>query len=79
LFTEPDPDIRCEYDVKIPMSEGFSATTNIFRSKKAEQNGEKVPNDQPSLWNTRPSCIQDPHVFEKRVFKFKDGDLAVFW
>jgi hypothetical protein len=22
-LTEPDPDIFCEYDVKIPMSEGF--------------------------------------------------------
>ena len=22
-LTEPDPDILCEYDVRIPMSEGF--------------------------------------------------------
>ena len=34
-LTEPDPDILCEYDVEIPMSEGFSVTANIFRSKKA--------------------------------------------
>ena len=27
-LTEPDPDILCEYDVKIPMSEGFSVTAN---------------------------------------------------
>ena len=23
-LTEPDPDILCEYDIKIPISEGFS-------------------------------------------------------
>jgi hypothetical protein len=34
-ITEPDPDILCEYDVSIPMSEGFSLTANIFCSKKA--------------------------------------------
>jgi len=42
-LTEPDPDILCEYDVKIPMSEGFSVTANVFRSKKAADKGEKVP------------------------------------
>ena len=42
-LTEPDPDILCEYDVRIPMSEGFSVTANIFRSKKAADKGEKVP------------------------------------
>ena len=42
-LTEPDPDILCEYDVRIPMSEGFSVTANIFRSKKAADNAEKVP------------------------------------
>ena len=26
-LTEPDTDVLCEYDVKIPMSEGFSVTT----------------------------------------------------
>ncbi len=30
-LTEPDPDILCEYDVEIPMSEGFSLTANIFQ------------------------------------------------
>jgi putative CocE/NonD family hydrolase len=42
-LTEPDPDILCEYDVIIPMSEGFSVTANIFRSEKAAEKGEKVP------------------------------------
>jgi predicted acyl esterase len=42
-LTEPDPDVLCEYDVKIPMSEGFSVTANIFRSKTAADKGEKVP------------------------------------
>ncbi len=42
-LTEPDPDILCEYDVEIPMSEGFSVTANIFRSKKADDKNEKVP------------------------------------
>ena len=36
---EPDPDILCEYDLNIPMSEGFSVTANIFRSKKAPDKG----------------------------------------
>ena len=42
-LTEPDPDVLCEYDVKIPMSEGFSVTANIFRSKTSAKKGEKVP------------------------------------
>ena len=42
-LTEPDPDVLCEYDVRIPMSEGFSVTANIFRSKAAAEKGEKVP------------------------------------
>ena len=42
-LTEAHPDILCEYDVNIPMSEGFIVTANIYRSKKAEEKGEKVP------------------------------------
>ena len=42
-LTEPDPDVLCEYDVEIPMSEDFSVTANIFRSKKAAKKGERVP------------------------------------
>ncbi|MEM1323703.1 MAG: CocE/NonD family hydrolase [Bacteroidota bacterium] len=38
-----DEDILCEFDVKIPMSEGFFLTANIFRSKKAENASQKVP------------------------------------
>ena len=41
-LTDPDPDILCEYDVEIPMSEGFSVTANIFRSKTAAEKGEKL-------------------------------------
>ena len=42
-LTEPDPDVLCEYDVKIPMSDGTSLTANIFRSRKAIDKNEKVP------------------------------------
>ena len=42
-LTKADPDILCEYDVKIPLSEGYHLTANIFRSKKTAENGEKVP------------------------------------
>lgn len=42
-LTEPDSNVLCEYDVNIPMSEGFSVTANIYRSKKAAEKGEKVP------------------------------------
>ncbi len=42
-LTESDPDILCEYDVNIPMSEGFSVTANIYRSKGAAEKDEKVP------------------------------------
>jgi hypothetical protein len=39
-LTEPDPDILCKYDVKIPMSEGFPH--HIYRSKTAAEKGKKV-------------------------------------
>ena len=39
----PDPDILCEYDVEVPISDRFSLTANIFRSRKATESGEKVP------------------------------------
>ena len=41
-LTEPHPDVLCEYDVKIPMSEGFSVTANIYRSKTAEEKGNSI-------------------------------------
>ncbi len=42
-LTEPDPNILSEYDVRIPMSEGFSVTANIYRSKTAAEKGDQVP------------------------------------
>ena len=42
-LTEPDPDILCEYDVSIPLSEGICATANIYRSIHAAAQGEKMP------------------------------------
>jgi len=42
-LTEPDPDVLCEYDVSIPLSEGFSVTANIYRSKVSAEKGKKVP------------------------------------
>ena len=41
-LTEPDPDVLCEYDVEIPMSEGFSVTTaNILPFKNGGRKGRK--------------------------------------
>jgi len=40
-LTEPDPDVLCEYDVSIPMSESFSVTANIYRSKAAAGKRER--------------------------------------
>ena len=54
-LTEPDPDVLCEYDVKIPMSEGFSVTANIFRSKTSAEKGEKVP------------VIMRAHLYDNRL------------
>ena len=42
-LTKANPDILCEYDIKIPLSEGFNLTANIYRSKMAAGNGEIVP------------------------------------
>ncbi|MEO1298762.1 MAG: CocE/NonD family hydrolase, partial [Cyanobacteria bacterium J06636_16] len=42
-LTKLDPDILCEYDVEIPMSEGFFVTANIYRSRQAAEQGEPVP------------------------------------
>lgn len=40
---EPDPDIHCDYDVEIPMREGFSLTANIFHSRQARAEGRAMP------------------------------------
>jgi putative CocE/NonD family hydrolase len=42
-LTEPDPDILCEYDVRIPLSDGIHVTANVFRSRAAAARGEAVP------------------------------------
>ena len=40
---EADPDLDSEYDVKIPISKGYSLTANIFRSKVRKHGGSKDP------------------------------------
>ncbi|MEM9029050.1 MAG: CocE/NonD family hydrolase [Pseudomonadota bacterium] len=42
-LVDPDPDIQCDYDVAIPMSEGYTLTANIFRSKRRLASGETTP------------------------------------
>jgi putative CocE/NonD family hydrolase len=42
-LTKAHPDILCEYDVEIPMSDGTVLTANVFRSKAAAQSGEPLP------------------------------------
>jgi len=41
-LTQPDPDILCEYEVFIPMPEGFELKAQVFRSRKAETEGIPV-------------------------------------
>ncbi len=41
--TKAHPDILCEYDVAIPMSDGTQLTANVFRSKSADERGERCP------------------------------------
>ncbi|MEM9461510.1 MAG: CocE/NonD family hydrolase [Myxococcota bacterium] len=42
-LTPPDPDILAEYEVRVPISDGFDVTVNIFRSKTAAARDEPVP------------------------------------
>ena len=42
-LTEPDPDILCEFDVEIPLADGSFVTVNVFRSRRAQEAGEKCP------------------------------------
>lgn len=42
-LVEPDPDILCEYDVAVPMPEGFELKANVFRSRRAVAAGVRVP------------------------------------
>ncbi len=42
-LTPADPDVLCEYDVRIPLEDGSYVTANVFRSRRAEAAGEKLP------------------------------------
>ncbi len=42
-LVQPDDDIQCDYDVAIPISEGYALTCNIYRSKRRQASGEKTP------------------------------------
>jgi|TARA_B100000315_G_scaffold203290_1_gene196304 hypothetical protein len=42
-LTAPLEDILCEYDVRVPMSDGTFVTVNIFRSRTAAADGERMP------------------------------------
>jgi predicted acyl esterase len=41
--TKAHPDILCEYDLAIPMSDGTHLTANVFRSRSANDRGERCP------------------------------------
>lgn len=43
MMIEPEEDIHCEYDVEIPINEGFALTCNIFSSKKARAARQAMP------------------------------------
>ncbi|MEE3325722.1 MAG: CocE/NonD family hydrolase [Myxococcota bacterium] len=38
-----DPDLLCDFDVKVPVSDGFELTASVFRSKAREARGEAMP------------------------------------
>src|SRR5689334_515896 len=42
-LTQPDPDILCEYDVQVPIADGIVLTANVFRSRRAQEKGTRVP------------------------------------
>lgn len=42
-LTPPDPDILAEYDVRVPVSDGFDVTINVFRSRAAAARDEPMP------------------------------------
>lgn len=42
-LTQPDPDILCEFDVEVPIADGIVLTANVFRSRKAQEEGLRVP------------------------------------
>ena len=69
-LTQPHPDVLCEYDVKIPVADDVILTANVFRSRKGQEEGLRVPvvmcahpyNNQliPALGNT-PFGGPTPH------------------
>ncbi len=42
-LTPPDPDILPEYDVRVPVSDGFDITVNVFRSRAASARDQPLP------------------------------------
>ncbi len=42
-LSEAHPDVLAEWDIHIPLADGTFLLAQIFRSKRAEQNGESVP------------------------------------
>src|SRR5689334_15122422 len=42
-LTPPHPDILCEYNVNVPIADGIVLTANVFRSRKAWDEGVRVP------------------------------------
>lgn len=42
-LTSPDPDIQCEYGVRIPIAEGTVLTANVFRSRHRASQGLADP------------------------------------
>jgi putative CocE/NonD family hydrolase len=40
---EPDPDILCDYNMQVPIADGIVLTANVFRSRKAQEAGLRVP------------------------------------
>jgi hypothetical protein len=42
-LTQPDPDIHCDYNVQVPIADGVVLTANVFRSRRAQDAGVRVP------------------------------------
>ncbi|MEL6204607.1 MAG: CocE/NonD family hydrolase [Pseudomonadota bacterium] len=42
-LVDPDPDVRCEYDVQVPLADDKVLTCNVFRSKARAANGAADP------------------------------------
>ena len=42
-LTQPHPDILCDYNVQVTIADGIVLTANVFRSRKAQQTGLRVP------------------------------------